>query len=72
MLFLNAKINWNVLILESYATDITVIKIPHYIYYANHPDGTHAIICNTVSHYPMQPNVTIKIQSIVMKLQAFP
>lgn len=78
ILFLNTNKIDILLISETHSTGRTVIKIPHYdIYYANHPDGSaHAgsavIIRKAINHYSMQPYVTVKIQSAIIKLQAFP
>jgi hypothetical protein len=53
-----------------------VIKIPYYtIYYANHPDGTaHAglalIIKSQLKHYVVEPYITNKIQSAIIKLES--
>jgi exonuclease III len=75
--FLNANIIDILLISESHATLLTVIKIPYYeIYYANHSDGTahggSAIIIKTsIKHYILQPHITNKIQGTILKLETF-
>lgn len=66
------------LISESHATVRTVVKIPYYtVYYANHPDGSaHAgsaiIIKTSLQHSLLQPYITNKIQSAVLKINALP
>ena len=74
-LFLNINKIDILLISESHSTERTVIKIPYYtVYHANHPDGTaHGgsaiIIKSTLKHYVLQPYITNKIQSTILKLE---
>jgi hypothetical protein len=63
------------LISETHATDRTYVKIPYYtIYFANHPDnqahaGAAVIIRNALNHQVLQPYISSKIQSAIIKLQ---
>jgi exonuclease III len=65
-----------VLISESHTTEQSVIKIPYYtIYYSHHPDGaarvgSALIMKSQVKHYVVEPYITNKIQSTVIKLES--
>ena len=66
------------LISESHSTEQTIINIPYYtIYHAHHPDGTaHAgsvfIIKTTLKHFVLEPYITNKIQSAIIKITTMP
>jgi uncharacterized protein YfaT (DUF1175 family) len=61
---------------ESHTIEQGVMKIPdHTTYYVNHPDGTaHAgsalIIKSQLKHYVVEPYITNKIQSTIIKLKS--
>ena len=66
------------LISESHSTEQTVINTPYYtIYYAHHPDGTAnagsaIIIKTTLKHFVLEPYITNKIQSTIIKTTTMP
>jgi exonuclease III len=75
ILYLNINKIDILLISETQATDPTYVKIPYYtVYFANHPDNqAHAvaavIIRTALKHYELQPYITNKIQSAIVKIQ---
>jgi len=66
------------LISESHSTEQTVINVPCYtIYYAHHRDGTaHAgsdiIMGTTLKQFVLEPYITNKIQSTIIKITTMP
>jgi hypothetical protein len=74
-LYLNINKIDILLISETHATDRTYVKIPYYIvYFANHPDnqarsGAAIIIRTALKHQALQPYITNKIQSPIVKIQ---
>jgi hypothetical protein len=73
-LYLNINKIDILLISETHATDRKYVKIPYYIvYFVNHPDNqAHAgaaIIRTALKHHVLQPYITNKIQSPIVKIQ---
>jgi len=77
-LFLTTNKTDILLISDSHSTEQTVINTPYYtIYYTHHPGGTaHAgsaiIIKTTLNYFVLEPYITNKIQSTIIKTTTMP